>query len=80
MVDGIPGPKNNSVKYERGKGKMEWSAHIRLYRLFMPNKQQKFQQISTIGVRFLSEYWTGKMKKLSGCGSGQLFHFFLFDG
>lgn len=65
---------------ERGKGKMGLSAHIRLYRLFMPNKQQKFQQISTFGVRFLSEYWTGKMKKLSGCGSGQLFHFFLFDG
>ncbi|WP_458341152.1 hypothetical protein [Peribacillus frigoritolerans] len=59
---------------------MELSAHIRLYRLFMPSKQQKFQQISTIGVRFLSEYWTGKMKKLSGCGSGQLLHLFLFNG
>ncbi|WP_411738674.1 hypothetical protein [Peribacillus sp. S4] len=59
---------------------MELSAHIRLYRLFMPNKQQKFQQISTFGVRFLSEYWTGKMKKLSGCGPDSSSHFFLFDG
>jgi hypothetical protein len=59
---------------------MELSAHIRLYRLFMPNKQQKFQQISTFGVRFLSEYWTGKMKKLSGCGPDSSFIFsYLMD-
>ncbi|MFE4238697.1 hypothetical protein ACWFPQ_19540 [Peribacillus butanolivorans] len=61
-------------------GRKEYSTHTRLYRLFAPNKQQRFQQISTIDVRFLSEYWTKKMKKLSGCGSRQLFYYLLFYG